>query len=204
MQLHLFIYLTEVFGYVTTLQQPTATRMFFWDHSWPGKRLTTTSLGVIGKTTKQRCVFTCGKIPACRSINFCGNHFCELKREDVALMTTELLKTVLVSNFICDYQGLARNSTPECNERGVVKELSDDDNPGVCQINLKRPIQHCVDWGTVVVNDTAVEFKEVRRQVDTGNCVVTSDEQILSWVKFVKKLMTWKDARAHCESLQGR
>ena len=97
MQRHLILYVTELVGYVTALQQPTATRMFLWDHSFPGKRLTTSSLGVIGKTTKQRCVFTCGKIPECLSINFCGSHFCELKREDVGLMTIELFKTHLAS-----------------------------------------------------------------------------------------------------------
>ena len=121
MHLHLIFYLTEVVGYMTALQQPTATRMFLWDYSWLGKRLTITSLGVIGKTTKQRCVFTCGKIPECLSINFCGSHSCELKREDVGLMTIELLKTHLVSNFMCDHQGLAKNTTPECFEKGVAQ-----------------------------------------------------------------------------------
>ena len=203
MQLHLIFYLTEVVGYVTALQQPTATRMFLWDHSFLGKRLTTSSLGVIGKTTKQRCVFTCGKIPECRSINFCGSHFCELKRENVDIMTTELLKTHLVSNFMCDHQGLAKNSTPECYEKGVVKDISDNDNPGSCQLNLKQLFHECIDWETVIVIDTADEFKEVRRQVDTGSCFVTSDEQILSWVKYVKEEKTRKDAISHCKSIHG-
>ena len=187
---------------MTALQQPTATRMFLWDHSFPGKRLATTSFGVIGKTTKQRCVFTCGKIPECRSINFCARHFCELKREDVDTMTAGSLVTNLVSNFWCDYLGLAKNSTPECNEQGVVKDTSVDENPRICQIDLKQHINQC-DWETVVVIDSADEFKEVRRQVDTGSCLVTSDEKILTWVKYVKEEMPWDKAKFHYESIQG-
>ena len=82
--------------------------------------------------------------------------------------------------------------------------MSHNENPGIRQLNLKQHFHECIDWETVVVIDTADEFKEVQRQVGTGNCVMTSDELVLSWVKFVKQNMTWELARIHCQSIQGR
>ena len=104
---------------------------------------------------------------------------------------------------MCDHQGLAKNLTPECYEKGVANDLSDNENPRICQLNLKQHFHECIDWETVVVIDTADEFKEVRRQVDTGSCVLSSDEQILSWVKYVKEEKTRQDAISHCKSIQG-
>ena len=69
---------------------------------------------------------------------------------------------------------------------------------------IEARVSRMQDWETVVVIDTADEFKEIQRQVDTGNCVMTSDELVLSWVKFVKQNKTWEDARIHCQIIQDR
>ena len=87
-----------------------------------------TGVAVLEETTvasrmacSQRCVTT----PECKSFNICYRRVCQLNVGDIFSKGSEL-----VEDSSCIYVGMERDFVPRCRERGVEKQITDDENAG--------------------------------------------------------------------------
>ena len=62
----------------------------------------------------------------------------------------------------CEYIGMTRDFVPKCEEKGEEKLITDDDSPGVCQINKKR---EDAEWGEWEAPEIVTGHNFIERQV---------------------------------------
>ena len=99
------------------------------------------------KTVNQllTCVALCGNSPVCRSVNLCGQS-CELNRIGIYDKRAE---SNVERDGRCVYKGMAKETAPVCLEdvrEDILKDIEDDEDPGLCRINRKRLDSQWGDW----------------------------------------------------------
>ena len=92
------------------------------------------------------------QLPRCKSFNFCTNRqTCELNSADfhqsafnrsISIKSVDILKDVIG----CVYVAMSKLVQPVCYEKGLFKNIQDDNNPGKCAINLKRTDAQWTEW----------------------------------------------------------
>ena len=86
----------------------------------------------------QSCVISCTINPLCLSINFCEPNLCELNSISIHDARTD--QHVSDSTF-CVFEGMKTTDRANCVEDFdpmSFKNIEDDENPGLCEINRKR------------------------------------------------------------------
>ena len=119
----------------------------FRSHGYEDTRYHRKLTNVEGKTlfpvdSKTKCTTRCSADPKCISVNFCLPKSCSFNFGDAFTKGTEL-----ISDPFCIYVGMKRDYVPRCYEQGAIKLITNDYDPGICQINQKRqdPIWTDVD-----------------------------------------------------------
>ena len=152
------------------------------------------------------CGSFCSKHKTCRSFNLCAQKRCELNRYDI--FSTPLGTAVLNNVANCKYFGMRKQSYPSCLDKNELKKIRDDQNPGACQINLKRvdfewsgwdiiQYDNASDWRDTWTRETLVESAH-------GGLPRSGASEKLWWLKFVLVQKTWTEARDNCFSMGGK
>ena len=77
------------------------------------------------------CIQRCTIRPKCKSINICHKKFCQLNSDD---RFSKGVHFQYDSN--CVYTGMFREFIPVCKEKGQLKEITDDVNPGLTKASF--------------------------------------------------------------------
>ena len=157
-------------------------------------------------------VLGCNRNEECRSFNFCYNGVCELNREDV--FSTQEGDIILKDDVNCIYYGLKKDSSPICsNEEGFVsirQNVRRANLIGGCRISNKRVDREWGPWELAETIDDGEEWKiTMGREIvvdaaHNGKEGADYDENVTSWLKFLKRAMAWEDAKAACVQEGGR
>ena len=117
---------------------------------------------------------------------------------------------MLLTNKSCTYYGMTINSKPICSEDGIWVNIQNDNTSELCDVSKKRVDSQWGSWESETTVDTSLELKVITRRTrvispahggkESGD---KNENQISSWLLFVKEGMTWTDAKLNCENLGG-
>ena len=166
------------------------------------------AIGTRQESSRTKCALACSKNDDCLSFGFCGENSCELYNEDI--FSTEYGENILEEDLSCKYFGMKTESKPICQQDGVFADIqSDDGNSEFCPISGKRvdtvwgqwggeeTVYHPPDWKILNRRESVIEAAH-GGLLDLGD-----SERALEWIKFVDQEMTWEDAKANCEKVNG-
>ena len=160
------------------------------------------------ESSRTKCALACSKNDDCLSFGFCGKTYCKLYSEDI--FSTEYGENILEEDANCKYYGMKRESEPICQQDGVFADIqSDDGNSTGCLIGGKRVDTMWGQWGGKEIVDDPPDWKIVNKRetlVDAAHGGIhdlADSERALEWIKFVDREMTWFDAKANCEKVNG-
>ena len=149
-------------GNVVVVILPAVSRRIKFEDIRRSFRLTGSSKLKTQLTSSHLRARLCGKTPRCRYFNYCLSKLCELNSDDVYSIGQN--QFLLQGDPKCVYNGMIKDSTPECLERGAPKDIQDDGDPGYCAINEKRVDQIWGPWKKETTVDTQDEYKEVLKK----------------------------------------
>ena len=151
------------------------------------------------------CALLCNRNQACRSFNYYLGRLCQLNSADVFSVTN--MQTSFETDRLCSYVGMKANEEPECFEKGVQANISDDVNTGRCQINKKRVDGEWGFWETELIIDNSTEYlkMEIRQPTKVfAHPEFTREEKVLEWFRWIKQVMHFFEAKNYCEQIRGK
>ena len=198
----LILFLTQV-GITSAHIFPKCERLVSYDQVMNHKLFPGSMIGNYEMKTSSGCAMICGRIPECLSFNFCGRVSCLLSSED--LFSLGKNESFLEDNAECKYWGMKRESFPVCKENGDLKNITNDEDPGICEINGKR-----VD-SPMVLDQIHTDFEwkvfpDENRGVHLtahGGVLKRPGRPELSWFKIGPFILNWDQAKSFCESIGG-
>ena len=188
-----------------TAIMPEIFRNILFEDTKTGQQLTGSVIKTLPTVSKIFCSLKCAHLPRCQSFNYCEPSICLLNSEDFYSAANSDKLVVRYPN--CEYRGMKRDYVPNCYERGILKPITDDDNPGNCNINQKRIDALYGPW-TRHINQTDTEWKvfDVREAlIQSGDhaCVYGNTCWIQSWFKIGSDDKNWMDSKLFCEEIGG-
>ena len=114
----------------------------------------------IATRNRRACAIHCLRNPECKSYSFC-HVFCYLNSIGLAELHRNLhYNTLTTSDESCDQLDMEKNFIPQCQERGLLRSIRDEQNPNYCKINKKRTDGLLVDreYFNTTIN-TTTEYK---------------------------------------------
>ena len=126
-------------GNVVAVNLPAASRSIKFEDIRRSFRLTGSSMLKTQLTSSHLRARMCGRTPQCSSFNYCPSKLCELNSDDVYSIGQN--QFLLQGDPNCVYNGMIKDSTAECLERGALKDIPDDGDPGYCDWTKFKMLQ---------------------------------------------------------------
>ena len=171
------------------------------------RRLNRPPLAIHKVTSTTHCAIRCTEHVKCRSFNYYG-FMCQLNLDDV--FSSLEGENLLIFDKSCVYVGMRKDAQPICKDMESFVNINNDVDKSECEINLKRVDLEWGYWGSVEISeDTDTNFKQIRRRYPTieaahGGITSTGNEETLIWLRWVKTLKSWDEARDNCAQLGGK
>ena len=171
------------------------------------RRLNRPPLAIHKVTSTTHCAIYCTKHAKCRSFNYCG-FICQLNLDDV--FSSLEGENLIIFDKSCVYVGMRKDAQPICKDMESFVNINDKDDKSECEINRKKVDLEWGDWGSVEISeDTETNFKQIRRRYPTieaahGGITSNENEEIFIWLRWVKILKSWDEARDNCAQLGGK
>ena len=140
-----------------------AKRSITFNDFTPYRRISDKSGYVINEIptrNRRECAIQCLKNPECKSYSFC-QIFCYLYSIGLTeLYRSENLNILTSSDENCVHFSMEKDFIPQCQERGLLRSIQDEQNPNYCKINKKRTDGLLVDreYFNTTIN-TTTEYK---------------------------------------------
>ena len=189
-------------------ERPVAVRSINWEDVVRNERLSGTKIAKLFHVSSAHCAFRCGRIPHCRSFNYCRSQICELNSDDVFSIGADQFR--MEHSRDCFYQGMLRNDMPNCMESraGTVKDIRDN-YPGYCQINQKRVDRKWSSWERIKVDNSTdyiiSDRREMIKDYAHGGEVGSDDKKrVHQWLRWVRVDKSWPVAKQNCQDLGGK
>ncbi|XP_075241882.1 uncharacterized protein LOC142336826 [Convolutriloba macropyga] len=122
-------------------ETPLATRGTQFNEPRPNTRLDGFQIESFQTPSRMTCGVMCTQNPFCISYNYCSGKVCQLNSEDVHTQ----MKSAMI-DARCIYKGMTGDTQPHCLTKNGVKNIQDDNDPGVCLIHQKRRDEVCSEW----------------------------------------------------------
>ena len=134
---------------------------------------------------------------------------CELCSEDIFSLNGQDVNYYIEKDELCVFTSMSANGHPKCAQNGVQKIIQDDNDPGLCEINLKRidsvalnrlrkvDVDEQFEWRLVEVNKCSAAFHGGKNPCHQGLVV-------LEWYKIFKQpYQTWENSQKICEDINS-
>ena len=181
---------------------PLVQRSLVFDDLRLGEKLTGQITRVETDINRVGCAISCLQTPECMSFNFFVNFKCELNSGDAFTNETEM-----ITDPASNYQGMRKEIYPECFEKGLPRDIRNDDDPNFCHINRKRQDEDCSPWEESLEEDSKEQWKRVasRKVISLSHGGMKSNctdklYKVLEWYYFIHSQMIFSQAVSTCRN----
>ena len=179
---------------------PLAQRTIVFEDFHQGKKIHGSISKHFPDTTLHVCAAYCLQDPDCLSFTYCYPKTCYLNKQDVFSTGVSL-----EGDEKCQYFGMKRDSWPNCRERGITRNIQNDDYPNFCETNFKRVDTEWGDWVDAKFLDVYPDLKRGQSRDcflgahgGKGSCD-GNDTHVTQWFKiFFKEKFSFDEAEARC------
>ena len=193
-------------AYIATVRRivPKTSRSVLFEDTKTGQQLTGSVIRTLPTASRIFCSLKCAQVARCRSFNYCEPNVCLLSSEDFYSVGNSDKLAVRYPN--CEYRGMKRDYVPICYERGILKPITDDDDPDNCNFTKKRIDGKYGQWMRNKIH-TLTEWKvfDVRETIlnSAHGGILRDTLQIHSWFKTGSTNLNWMDSKIFCENMGG-
>ena len=179
-----------------------------FDRMNAGKELAAAPFATVHKLSTTSCAQQCLFTPLCMSFSFCSPNICKLFNSAFLSKMKDLGGSVWANSPPnCRYRRMHRKNVPVCFENGLRKDIQDDANPGICEINLKRIDATYTEWSEVlhVANATDLIYHKSREvvQVSAFGGRQEAISGVASWLKWYLNASSYSEAELTCQGVGG-
>ena len=196
--LHVFLLSFSVKG------NPLVERSVVFDDFRPQSKFIGHRIESFAHMSKQKCASICLKNPVCLSFNFFVHGYCDLFSDDQFTH-----KGQMVYDRFSSYYGMRNDTYPICSDRGHPRNIQNDSDPNLCQINRKRTDTSWGPWQWDLEVDNNSEWKnrtwrDCLPAFHGGVISCIEPEEMFEWFKFFQTRIHFSEAKERCESIGGK
>ena len=179
---------------------PLVDRSVVFDDFRPQSKFMGHKIKTLPFISKGKCAYICLQNPICISFNYFIYRRCDLFSDDQFTHEGQM-----VYDRFSSYHGMRGDTFPVCSEKGYPRNIQNDSDPNLCQINRKRTDTTCGPWQWDLEVDNTSEWKnKTWRDCFPGfHGGVSCNEKMFEWFKFFKTSASFLEANEKCRSIGG-
>ena len=182
---------------------PSVDRSVVFDDFRPKSKFMGHKIKTLPFISKRKCAYICLQNPICTSFNYFIYRRCDLFSDDQFTHERQM-----VYDRFSNYHGMRNDTFPVCSEKGYPRNIQNDSDPNLCQINRKRMDTSWGPWQWDLEVDNNSEWKnrtwrDCLPAFHGGVISCNVPEEMFEWFKFFKTLFHFSDANEACRSFGG-
>ena len=182
---------------------PSVDRSVVFDDFRPKSKFMGHKIKTLPFISKRKCAYICLQNPICTSFNYFIYRSCDLFSDDQFTHEGQM-----VYDRFSSHHGMRGDTFPVCSERGHSRNIQNDSDPNLCQINRKRTDTSWGLWHLDSEMNSTAEWKiEMSRDCfpafHGGIVSCNAPEKMFKWFKFFKTSASFLEANENCRSNGG-